>query len=117
MAHKQTELKVMFAQRLKQSCYDRYGSGFKQKELAAAIGVSDAAVSQYFRDGVIPKLETAVHLADELGVCTEWLVSGRGPKVPAIEGGLKSMFERVRKLPRSDQLELLSILSDSLRDK
>jgi DNA-binding XRE family transcriptional regulator len=54
----------------------------KQGELAKWLGVSQPTISDY-RNGVIhPKIERAVEIAEKLGCCVEWLLTGRGDKYP-----------------------------------
>lgn len=60
--------------------------GMKATQATAAriVGVSQPSVSDWAK-GSIPRMSHAVRLANRLGVCVEWLLTGRGPKVP---GGL-----------------------------
>ena len=54
----------------------------KQGELAKWLGVSQPTISDY-RNGVIcPKMERAIEIAEKLGCCVEWLLTGRGDKYP-----------------------------------
>ena len=59
-----------FAARLKES---RAKSGLTQKELAAKVGIAAATLSAYEASGKPPTIETAMKLADILGVSLDWL--------------------------------------------
>lgn len=56
--------------------------GRRQGDVAAAIGVTKQAFSQYFR-GVRPGADRAARLAELLGVSVAWLMTGDDQKVAA----------------------------------
>ena len=93
----------------------RSGLGYGQRELAAMLGVSQAAVSDYERGRRQPGLEMLTELGRLLGVSIDWLLTG-GPAqtaaAPATAGGI---FERsladllgVRSLPYLGRIGVLA---------
>ncbi len=52
-----------------------------QKSAGALIDVSQTGARKWQED-TLPSMENATLLADKLGVCVEWLYTGRGPKRP-----------------------------------
>lgn len=58
-------------------------AGFTQAKLAARLGVQRSAVTQWENpNGTSPSVEHLSHIAQETGVCFEWLATGRGPCRP-----------------------------------
>lgn len=70
-----------FAQRLRQACLES-GLALKQKELGKAFGVSGTMVWNYLHGEKLPGMTNARVIAMKLGVCVEWLLTGRGPQRP-----------------------------------
>lgn len=52
-----------------------------QVELAAKVGVKQPSISGW-ANGAGPRVRIALAVATQLGVCVEWLYTGRGPKYP-----------------------------------
>ena len=57
-------------------------AGFTQKALAERIGLSDPYVSMLCSNKNNPSKRTIDGIADVLGVNSEWLLHGTGPKKP-----------------------------------
>ena len=55
-------------------CRER--KGYSQKELAELVGVTQGAIAQFELGSTLPNIETAVRLAEILGVTCEQLVKG-----------------------------------------
>lgn len=58
------------------------GMAGTQAEAAKIAGVKQPSVSEWNQPGHYPTIESAVKLAERLGVCVEWIITGRGPKRP-----------------------------------
>jgi DNA-binding XRE family transcriptional regulator len=72
-----------FLDRAMEALADKYkGERVTQMRLAKLAGVSQPAVSDWGK-GAGPELDKGIKLATQLGVCVEWLYTGRGPKRPA----------------------------------
>jgi transcriptional regulator with XRE-family HTH domain len=56
------------------------GAGMDQRELAAALGLSQAAISDYERGRRHPGLSTLLRLSRTLGASLGWLVAGEPPE-------------------------------------
>lgn len=82
----------------------RLAAGISQADLAAAMGITRSACSQWESDqGTGPRRERLERLASELGVSYQWLATGRD----------SARSDRVSEAPPSylttDQLELLAL--------
>jgi transcriptional regulator with XRE-family HTH domain len=53
-----------------------------QAELGAFLGVNQGMAGRYIRGSDKPKGQRLETIAEIFGVCQEWLLTGRGPKVP-----------------------------------
>lgn len=101
-----------FAKRLKEALTDQReeerGGGAR---LARICNVSSAAASKWLSGDGLPHMTHAVELAQELGVCVEWLLMGRGPKKPL---GPKTviLMETIDCLPPDSQV-ILQKVADS----
>lgn len=49
-----------------------------QEELGALVGVDRVMISNYEAGRFAPDLWTFMRLCEYLGVCAEWLISGKG---------------------------------------
>lgn len=66
------------------------GAGITQNDFAAAVGTTQAAVSQWLSGKKTPSRENVRAAAEALGVTAEWLEFGIGPRraqAPVAEGG------------------------------
>lgn len=90
-----------FARRFKEAC-KAAGLPATQKELGKVFGVSGVMVNYYRNGEKLPSMERAIEMAEILGVCVEWLLTGRGPRTPpdAKEGA-------------ADQMDLSGLSSES----
>lgn len=61
-------------------CLEDAGVPFKQKDMAAAIGVSGQQLRKYFYDEEIPRMKALAALADQFKVDMNWLAYGAGSK-------------------------------------
>ncbi|WP_372760925.1 helix-turn-helix domain-containing protein [Litorivivens sp.] len=87
--------------RIKQA---RQAAGLSQAELAAAMGITRSACSQWESgQGTAPRRERLEALAAELGVSYQWLTTGRDREAG---GGVN---ETVPAYLTADQLELLHL--------
>ncbi len=70
-----------FGERLKQGCKKCPSAPTQQDRLRAWLGVSGPSV--HYKVGARkPSIDRAIYMAEKLGVCVEWLYTGRGPKNP-----------------------------------
>lgn len=79
----------------------RISKGWSQAELARRIGVSTSAVGMYEQERREPSLDLIVRLAQELGVTTDYLLTGEPPAaVPLTTPELPSITVRTEALIR-----------------
>lgn len=72
-----------FRDRLINACNDAgINPRTRQSQVAEWFGMSPNAALKWFHGTGWPAIETAVGLANRLGVCVDWLLTGRGPKRP-----------------------------------
>lgn len=58
-------------------------SGLSQAQMARDIGLNRAAIQKWYNGYTKnPKLEFVSRAAARIGVCSDWLMAGRGPKYP-----------------------------------
>jgi DNA-binding XRE family transcriptional regulator len=74
------EKKETFLDRVLDAAHEKLGAKVTQAQVAALIGVSQPSVYEW-RTGA-PKIKNGTRIAQKLGVCTEWLYSGNGPRHP-----------------------------------
>lgn len=99
-----------FAARFREAC--RVANAPTTMEaLGRHLGVSTSMAWNYHTGEKLPSMEKAVEIAMKLGVCIEWLLTGRGPRVPpAPPGDVLDLSE----LPE-DARRNLRALVDSIR--
>lgn len=72
-----------FAKRLQEALRERgreeRGNG---RYLADICGLSKESGRKWLEGTSLPTMEHALQIAEELGVCVEWLLTGRGTKKP-----------------------------------
>ena len=78
---KRHKVRRTFWARVKEALSDR-GLPDTQTYAAKLAGVEQPSVSDWNKPGGFPKLANGIELADQLGVCVEWLYLERGPKRP-----------------------------------
>ena len=76
--------KSMFSERLRKA---RTTLGLTQKDLATKVGIAAATLSAYEASGKPPTIETAMKLADILGVSLDWLCGRDEPESPVATYG------------------------------
>lgn len=71
-----------------------------QVRLAQLAGISQPSVNKWGKADEYPAMNTAVRLAEILGVCVEWLLTERGPKYPPMpaNGEAESFLQEWGKL-------------------
>jgi transcriptional regulator with XRE-family HTH domain len=91
--------------------------GLTQEQLAQTIGVSQKMIEYYERRAVNIKSETVRKLASALQISVDELMGTKPPKAkPGPKSKLLQQFERVGRLPKSDQ-ELVSRLLNRFLEK
>ena len=70
-----------FGERLRLAC-DLAGIPATQAALSRLFGVSTTIVWHYLKGEKLPSMIKAIEIAEKLGVCVEWLLTGRGPMHP-----------------------------------
>lgn len=88
--------------------------GISGKELAAKVGISYSTFLSYIdARGVLPNVETAVKIAEALGLTVEYLVNGHNPvsenHIP--EHKLLAKYRRLSETNKSNLLKIAEILS------
>lgn len=85
--------------------------GMSQRELAAQIGVTEAAMSRYLKGEREPHLVTANRIAQELGVTLQWLVGGvRVSEVPTGEVLVDLVARNGKLLSKEQKVEIVRVL-------
>lgn len=67
-----------------------------QSALGKAFNVSAPMAWNYMNGEKKPSMNKAIEIASRLNVCTEWLLSGRGPKRPDDALDMKGVPEDVK---------------------
>jgi hypothetical protein len=86
--------KEAFAKRLQEALTDR---GWDERErgraryVANICGLKKESGRKWLEGMSMPTMEHAIQIAEELGVCVEWLLTGRGPKKPPSPGTIAHM--------------------------
>ena len=86
----------------------RDAAGITQAELAAAIGVTSQAVSNWELDKDIPKTENLLPLARRLGVTVDWILAGEASAWP--------LWKRLRPKVRPLAIRMWKSLLDESND-
>lgn len=71
-----------FSKRLRLAC-EAAGVPATQPVLARLFGVSTTIIWHYLNGEKLPSMAKAILISTKLGVCVEWLLTGRGPMTPA----------------------------------
>lgn len=100
-----------FRERLREEIEYR---GLLVKEVSAAVGISNSTFLSYIdARGVLPNVETAVKIANYLGVTVEYLVNGDDGRAQSPDSPLKSektrLVETYEKLSARDKSLLIKI--------
>ncbi len=93
--------------------------GLLIKEVSAAVGISNSTFLSYIdARGVLPNVETAVKIADYLGVTVEYLVNGQSSKEKrqtSTYSDKKILLESYEKLSPHDKQVLVKIVNAMLQ--
>ncbi len=73
---------IGFASRLAEALRDKGWHGLSQAELGKHFGCNQGMAGRYLKGSDKPRGSKRDALAISLGVCSEWLYTGRGPKTP-----------------------------------
>ena len=94
----------------------REAAGLSVRELARQIGEQHTNVSFWERTGTLPRSNVLVALARALGVTVEELLGESKPsRVTSPGGKVRSIFERVQKLPRRQQDKIIEVVEALLK--
>jgi len=89
-----------FAERLREALQEARPEPIKisQPTVGKFAGVSPITARNWLTGQKLPGMAKAVALSESLGVCVEWLLTGRGPKRPqtALEGEAAEIAEEWR---------------------
>ena len=72
------------------------------KKVGAKFGLSDTMIHNYKRGHKLPSMDQAISFADASGVSIEWLMTGRGPKSPAMVQSLQDAWDSATEEERSE---------------
>ena len=75
----------------------RRGRGLTQQEVADAIGVDKARISEWETGRVEPSVDSLARICRALHVSGHWLLTGDGPMEVAEPGEAERLLARVRK--------------------
>lgn len=90
-----------FAERFRQACRQADAPS-TMEALGRYLGVGTTMAWNYVNGEKLPSMEKAVEMALKLGVCVEWLLTGRGPTQPP--------------KPSTDLLDLSELPDDAKRN-
>jgi transcriptional regulator with XRE-family HTH domain len=93
----------------------RKQKSISQSELADICKISRDAISKYERNEIIPSVEYAKRIADELGVSIDFLVSGEA-KEDALNKEAVKRIKDIQALPQDEQSKVLSVIDALVRD-
>lgn len=88
--------------------------GISGKELAAKVGISYSTFLSYIDvRGVLPNVETAVKIAEALGLTVEYLVNGHNhvSENHILEHRLLAQYRRLSENNKSNLIKIAEILS------
>lgn len=93
----------------------REQANLTQREVAAALGISQPSYAAWESRDVGLTLEQLQKLADVLGVDVEHFLSSEKPKRNGPVGRARKSFETISSLPRSRQKHILDVVEILLR--
>jgi transcriptional regulator with XRE-family HTH domain len=94
----------------------REAAGLSVRELARQIDQQHTNVSFWERTGSLPRSNVLVPMAAALGVTVEELLGHDKPSRVTNPGGkVRSVFERVQKLPRRQQEKIVEVVEALLK--
>jgi transcriptional regulator with XRE-family HTH domain len=76
--------------------------GISQKSLAEYIGIRNPSISEWKKEGTIPRADIAIKIAEYLNVSVEYLITGVEPDnstiIESLRKHLKNMEDDVNRL-------------------
>lgn len=88
--------------------HPRYPADINPNSLATKLGMSQGTVYRWFRGVGFPELKLALDLAEDGGVCVDWLLNNVKPKYPISKDPLlKELFEICEDLDEEGRLRVL----------
>lgn len=88
----------------------RKKANLTQKQVGAALGITDAAVSEWERDESSPEIERLAKLVRVLKTTANWLVDGKGD--PPGPDDPETLLERLTPAARRQAIRLLRMLAE-----
>lgn len=112
--HEETSFEAMkhpgFAKRFREACRDNKLPP-RQKEVSKFLQTTTTTAWNYLNGEKLPSMESAIEMAGRFGVCTEWLLSGRGPKRPDSVGeGSDRYLIDISDLPPDSQVTIQEVV-------
>jgi len=86
-----------------------------RKAVATAIGLKSAQSLTDWGKGSIPQADTALFIADVLGVSVRWLLTGENDKGVTVEE--QSVLEKYRRLTDQGRYEVITLIDAKLKDR
>jgi transcriptional regulator with XRE-family HTH domain len=93
---------------------DKRLSQLKEKRagLCRSVGINPGSLSDWVRNGTILDADTALAIADHLGVSVRWLVTGKDDRGLSLEE--RNLLVKYRCLDDRDQYEINALLDAKL---
>ena len=86
-----------------------------RKAVASAIGLKSAQSLTDWGKGSIPQADTALYIADVLGVSVRWLLTGENDKGVTMEE--QSLLDKFRRLTEQGRFEITTLIDAKLTDR
>lgn len=106
-----------FGRRLRQMIHTR---GMRQKDLARAIRVRDATISEWVSGRVFPQARQLIAISRTLDVSIDWLLTGREPSVEAhlveVRNGLLRLAWRLTRDYSLPDLDLTKLAVEAAQE-
>jgi transcriptional regulator with XRE-family HTH domain len=95
----------------------KIGKKFTQKDLAEKTGISRSFIGDIESGRTMPNDETLKKIADALEVSVEYLkgntVESYPGEIDKLDEELKSLYPKIKKLPKEKLQEILDIIKDA----
>ncbi len=88
-----------------------------QKDCASLIGVKQPSVWEWASQHGSPSMENSIKLGEKLGVCVEWILTGRGPKRPGppMDPHAEALWGLWNRIPPEDRPLVVGYAEGKLR--
>jgi len=86
-----------------------------RKAVATAIGLKSGQSLTDWEKGSIPQADTAVQIADVLGISVRWLLTGENEKGVTVEE--MSLLEKFRRLTEQGRYEVTTLIDAKLKGR